>query len=218
VISDTPGPPSAYRLQPAAPAAARPFEAAEIRAAALVPHRVIDLVLVDRARLVKTVAAGRHLPALLLIMLLWSALFALPYGAVLGADRAWRIPALYLGSTAICFPSLHVFASYLGCKRPPAQNLVIALLIGFVASSFTLSFAPILWFIDLTTAASSIAVATVSMALLAASLLAGLWHLGRALLDEDMPVQGRRYRASIFAWQALLVFVSYRMAVFLGLA
>jgi hypothetical protein len=218
MISDTTDAPSAYRLPPAALGAARPFEAAEIRAAALLPHRAIDLVLVDRARLAKTVAAGRHLPALVLIMLLWSALFALPYGAVLGADRAWRIPALFLGSTAICFPSLHVFASYLGCKRPPAQNLVIALLIGFVASSFTLSFAPILWFIDLTTTASSFAVATVSTALLAASLLAGLWHLGRALLDEGESGPGQRYRASIFAWQSLLVFVSYRMAVFLGLA
>src|SRR5262245_22861073 len=100
---------SAYRDPPDALPDVPPFDAGDLRAAARRPHRWIDLVLVDRSRLAKTIARGDNLLLLCGILLATSVLSTLPYGALLGPDRALRVAALILGSVAICFPSLHVF-------------------------------------------------------------------------------------------------------------
>src|SRR5690349_5416788 len=114
-------PHSAYRDPPGIPPGVPPFDARELRAAAVRPHRWIDLVLADRARLAKTIAGGDDLLLLSGILLATSVLAALPYGAVLGPHRVLRVAALTLGSVAICFPSLHVFSGYFGCRNRLGQ-------------------------------------------------------------------------------------------------
>jgi hypothetical protein len=212
-----PDPSTPYRFAEAPAPAAAPFDASEILATALRPHRAIDLVLVHRARFTRTVTEGRHLPALAGLMLLASVLFTLPYGAVLGLHDLWRVATLYLGSVAICFPSLHVFSGYLGCRMTLGQNLVIALVISAVAGMFVLGFAPILWFVELTTTAGSIATGTVSVVLLSGALVAGLGHVARTLMEDPSARPDRSYQVLMVAWQGLLVFVAYRMGDFLGL-
>jgi hypothetical protein len=199
-----------YRVPSDASFPILPFEPRELR-----PERTIELLLVERGRLAKTVAGGRNLVWLAGLMLIASVLCALPYGAALDLAGAWRVAALYLGAVAICFPSLHVFSGYIGCRLRLSQNLVIALTTSAVASVFALGFAPIIWFIGVTTAASSMAVSTVSLGLLAAGLLAGLGHVARTFASLML---GWHHRLLLCAWQALVAFVAYRLASFLGLA
>ena len=78
------------------------------------PLRMADLVLGARRRFATNVAQEHRLPTLLLVLTVATAVFALPFGAVLGLAGFWRVAALLLGALAICIPSLHVFGRYLG--------------------------------------------------------------------------------------------------------
>ena len=210
-----PAPTSGYRDPPDDRAPA-PFDARELRAVALRPDRVIQLVLVERARLTRTVASDRSLVLLAAILLAASVLSTLPYGAVLGAHRALRIAALTVGSVGICFPTLHVFGSYLGGRNSLGQNLVLALLVSTVAGLFALSFAPIVWFIALTTPDGSLVAGYVSVGLLAVAVTAGIAHFARATQDPAL-APDRTQRVVLVAWVGLLCFIVYRMGVFLEL-
>lgn len=181
------------------------------------PHRAADLILAEYARVRAALSHERCVHLLVALLVLSSVLFAVPYAVVLDPTRAHRIAALYLGAVALCFPSLHVFTSYLGCRMSVMQNLVMALLISAVAALFSLGFAPIVWFVAVTTQSDDVVPIT-SFVLLAASLLAGLGQLGRVLWLDGARAQNDRYRATVLAWQGLLVFVAYRLATVLDLA
>jgi hypothetical protein len=209
--------PGPYRVASEPVQAPAPFDARELWTALLAPHRAIDLVLADRARLARTIAGGRGLPLLAGIMLVASALFSVPYALVFGTGSAFRVSALFLGSVAVCVPSLHVFTSYLGFRIRLTQNLVMALVVSSVASMFALAFAPIIWFVQLTTTPTSIAVASVSIALLTAALFAGLGQLARILAGDAGPSPGAGHRLLMAGWQTVVILVTYRMALFLGL-
>jgi hypothetical protein len=190
------------------------YEARELRAVVLRPHRTLDLVLVDRTRLVSTIARGRDLILLAAVLLLTAILASLPYGAVLSLDRVLRVVVWNVGSVAICFPSLHVFGAYLGGRNRLAQDLVLALLVSAVAGLFAAALAPIAGFVRLTTANDAALVGSINGALLAVSMLAGILFFLRVSLSLSPP---RAHRLATIAWASLLVFVSYRMGVFLGL-
>jgi hypothetical protein len=176
------------------------------------PHRALDLVLADRARLVRTLARGEHLPWVVGILLGVSVLSALPYGAVLGPERAWRVAALTVGSVAVCFPSLHVVGGYLGSRSSVGQDFGRALVVSAVAGVLTLGFAPIVAFVRWTTPAGSDVAELVAAALLAVSVLAGVARLGGPGGEG-----GRAARFVTVAWAGLFLFVVHRMGVFLGL-
>jgi hypothetical protein len=190
------------------------YEPRELRAMVLRPHRTIDLVLVDRARLVSTIVRGKDLILLAALLLATAVLASLPYGAVLSLDRVLRVAVWNVGSVAICFPSLHVFGAYLGGRNRLAQDLVLALLVSAVAGLFAVALAPIAAFVRLTTAHDAALVDSITGALLAVSMLAGILHFLRVSLSLSLP---RAHRFATAGWAALLVFVSYRMGAFLGL-
>lgn len=211
-------PTSAYRQPSDEGADAAPFDTRELRAVALRPHRALDLVLVERARLAKTIAGGENLLLLIAILLATSVLAALPFGAVLGPHRVLRVAALNVGSVALCFPALHVWSGYLGCKNRLGQDLVLALLVSAVAGLFALSFAPIVWFVRLTTSPGSISVGSVSAGLMALSVLAGVVHLARTVGEQARALSPTRgHRLVMVAWIGLLLFVVQRMAGYLEL-
>lgn len=198
------------------PPTAMPLARDEIIQALRQPHRVIELVLAERNRLTSNVIERHALLILAALLLLSSAGFALPFGFVLGWSGFWRIALLFLGSTAICFPSLVVFSGYLGCRIDLEQNLVLALLTPSVAALFSFGFFPILWFLDATMARASSTITTthVSVVLLAICLFAGLAHLGRCM--RTLRPDNSYWVLSTF-WQCLFVFITYRMAVTLEL-
>ncbi len=189
----------------------------DLRSMFLLPLRALELVLSEQERLARTIASGRSSVLLVGALLYTSILFALPFGAVLGLDRFWRVALLFVGSLGICFPSLQVFSAYIGCRIDIRRNLALGLVITCVAALFTFGFFPILWFLRETMIADSetITLTHVSLVLLIFSLLAGIGHLYRCLYRFEGLV--RSYPVLITIWQALFVFICYRMARLLDL-
>lgn len=201
----------------ALPVPAEPFTLAELRGCLVRPQRTLDVVLVERGRLVASVLSPRTLVPLVAVLLLCGVLFAVPFGLVDEPRRAGHIATLLVGSVLLCFPSLQVFGAYLGLRLTLAQNLAIALLIPSAAALFTFGFFPIHWFLLATMQDAPSTGSTIRVVLLSASLLLGLSHCNRCLfLDRNL----RAFRASWvlwIAWQGLLLFISWRMARALGL-
>jgi hypothetical protein len=203
---------------PEAGPAPDPFEAAELRAVALRPHRIVELVLTERGRLAASVAERRHLALLAAVLLLASVLLAIPLGVVLGRAGFWRVSWLLVGSLLICFPSLHVFGAYLGSRASVAQSLCLALALTTVAGLFCFAFFPILWFLDATmTASGQVTAADVAVALLATALLFGVLYLTRLLFREASLRALGTFPKLTLLWQLLFLFICYRMAGFLEL-
>jgi hypothetical protein len=198
---------------------AEPYSAAELGEALRLPHRAIDLVLTQRERWIASLAQGRQAPRLLAVLLVTSLLYSLPYGLLLDPRRCWQIAALYLGSVAICFPSLHVFSSFLGVRLRVEQSLALALLTATVASIFSLGFAPVFWFLSLTMPDrhSTASLQGITCLLLTVSLLAGLLQLGRCSRGASRMLGGKAFPRLVILWQGLLVFITYRMGEYLGI-
>ncbi len=198
---------------------AEPYSAAELGEALRLPHRAIDLVLARRERWIASLAEGRQAPRLLAILVVGSLLYALPYGALLDPRRCWQVAALYLGSVAICFPSLHVFSAFLGVRMRIEQSLALALLTATVASIFSLGFAPVFWFLSFTMPdqRSRESLHGITFLLLAVSLLAGLLQVGRCSRGASRMLGGKAFPRLVIFWQGLLVFITYRMGEYLGI-
>ena len=168
------------------------------------------------------------MPALAGVLLLASVVGALPYGMVLGVAAFWRVAVLYLGSTLICLPSLHVFSSYLGLRVAPLQTVVLALTIPAVAAVFCAGFAPIVGFLRVTMdeAAGHLSRRAVSGVLLWFALAAGIAQLWRCALAGRRPVavdappvpfQEPLFLALILAWLGVFLYVLTRMGTVLSL-
>ena len=197
--------------------AAVPIRDDELRTMLRQPGMAFDLLLGSRERLAATIR-DEHPPRTLCVALLVATVVAsLPFGLVQGGAAAWKIAALFGGSVLLCWPSLQVFASYLGTPLRPAQSLALALTISAVAALFTLGFAPILWFLRVTmTAGDHIDATDAACGMLALALLAGLWQLARCS-GADARLRNHRSFGLLILWQLLVVFVAVRMARALAL-
>lgn len=181
---------------------------------------MVDLVLATPARLVANVQRREGLGLIALALLLGASLFSVPYGLVLGLDSWWRVAVLYLGSTLICLPSLHVFSAYLGLRVTFAQTTVLALTIPGAAAIVTCGFAPILGFLRFTfdPASKQVSWRDISSVLLVTALLCGVVQLWRCLY------LWRRGEVQWFlpfvwlAWHIVFAYVLLRMAHVLGVA
>ena len=196
-----------------------PFDRAFLQGTFLRPHRLLEVVLSERERLVANVARNEHLLHITLLMAAGSVLFALPYGAVLGIERMWDVAWVYVGSAAICFPCLQVFSAYLGVKINLLQNLILALTVTSAAALFCFGFFPILWFLDRTMddGRAAITIQHISIGLLTVALVMGLSQLNRCLFLDKALRKLRSNPLLLTLWQGLLVFITYRMAVVLQL-
>jgi len=197
---------------------AEPFALGELQACLYRPHRTLDIVLADRARLVASVRCGKELLALVAVLALCSITFAVPFAAVDGSRRLGHVAILFLGSVLLCFPSLQVFGSYLGIRLSLAQNFALSLVIPSAAALFTFGFFPIYWFLDATMPPDgALTGRTTRVVLLVCSMLLALSHCNRCLfLDPSL----KAFRSSWplwIGWQVLLLFITYRMADTLGM-
>lgn len=198
-----------------------PHEREELEAALRRPDRLLELVLGAPDRLAADVLAGAQLPRLLVLLLLASTIFALPYGCIFGAAACWKVATLYLGATLICVPSLHVFATYLGLRMRFAPLLTLALAIPAVAGLFSLGFAPILGFLKATMSAATgpdtISWRSLSTMLLVAALAAGIAQLGRCLSAVPIGAGRRGLGTLVLGWLLVFLYVTARMASVLEL-
>jgi hypothetical protein len=218
---ETPLPPPRPVRAPRVPP--EPLSLADIVASWSQPLRLIDLVLTGPARIAVNVERREALWPLAIALLLASSAFAVPYGCVIGESTWWaawwRVIVLYLGSTLICLPSLHVFSGYLGLRTSFAQILVLALTIPAVAAVFTFGFAPILGFLRATMDPESNVVSwrSVSVALLVFALIAGVGQLWRCLAASPGIASRVPFFIVLLAWHWVFVHVLLRMGSVLGL-
>lgn len=183
------------------------------------PLRMADMLLGARRRFAMNVAQEHRLPTLLLVLTVATAVFALPFGAVLGLAGFWRVAALLLGGLAICIPSLHVFGRYLGAGLSWAQTLAVSLAATAVTSLFTLAFAPIVGFLRATmTGAMFVTWDAMAGLLVGCAFVAGIGQLFRLLHGEPMLRRlGPSLSVVLLPWLALYVFITARLAYVLGL-
>jgi hypothetical protein len=219
--SDRTGPDlSPRRRRPEPPPPAEPYGDEELARSVARPDRLAAVVLAAPERLAANIAAGSGLPRLLLLLLGASAFFAIPYGAVLGIAFSWRIAVLYLGSTLLCFPALHVFCSYLGSRVSLGQNFTLALTIPAVAALFTFGFAPILGFLRSTMSGPGGRgeFDALSSLLLAVALFAGIGQLWRCVRAARELSPRPAYAAVLLCWHVVFLYVLVRMAEVLELS
>ncbi len=202
-------------------APAEPFSIRELKLAFVLPHRIADVVLGGKDRLARNLVADRGLGWLALLLLLASLLATVPYGLLSPTQSFWRIAVFYTGSLLLCFPSLHVFAQFLGFTFSPAHNFALSLIITSVAGLFTFAFAPIIWFIGYTTAVDrelTISPADLSLLLLGVSLVMGIVQMGRCLaLRGGVRRESAGFACLVIAWLLLFGFITYRMGLLLGI-
>lgn len=196
-----------------------PLDPSAIQSAFTNPARAVDVVLASPDRVSQNLETHTALGSLAILFLLVAAVFALPYGFVLGLDAWWRVGAFYLGSTLICLPSLFVFSAYLGFGATLSRTAVLALTIPAAAAIFTAGFAPILWFLQLTfdVEAKQITWQHVSVVLLWVSLAAGVVQLWRSLRRPAIDTALVLYVLLWIAWHGVFFFVVARMGHLLGL-
>lgn len=204
---------SADPVHPAPPPA--PFEATELRAALRRPLVALDVILARKERLVASLGDREAGTLLILMLLLSSVIFTLPFAAVIDPMRAWRVSALYLGSLGICLPSLYVFSAYHGFRVDVLRYLALGLIVPATAALFVFGFFPIHWFLSATMLADADRIGPSQLALgfLGFALVAGLAHLVRCLSIARRFGWIGREQALFLAWQALLLFISWRMAI-----
>jgi predicted MFS family arabinose efflux permease len=197
----------------------QPFSRQELRGMLRAPLRMVDLVLGERRRLAANVAQEHRLPSVLLVLVAATAVFALPFGAVLGLHDFWRVAALLLGGVAICVPSLHVFGRYLGARLSWAQTLSVSLSASAVTALFTFAFAPILAFFRATMSDSAVVTpGAMSVLLLVCALAAGIGQLFRLpLADPSLRRLSSTFIVLLIPWVVLYLFITVRLATVLGL-
>jgi hypothetical protein len=198
----------------------QPLSRQELRGMLGAPLRMADLVLGERRRFAANVAQEHRLPTLLLVLTVATAVFALPFGAVLGLSGFWRVAALLLGGVAICVPSLHVFGRYLGAGLTWAQTLSVSLAAAAVTSVFTLALAPILAFFRATMSTSEIVTpAMMAVWLLVCAFAAGIGQLFRLTLGGHWLARrlGPAAIPVLIPWIFLYIFITVRLAGVLGI-
>ena len=195
-----------------------PLQPHALQAMLRAPHRIPDAVLGPPARLAASIPHAASRPPLAAVLVLGTVLFALPYGLVLGPLGAWRVPVLLLGTLMICFPSLHVFGTYIGRRITLAENVTLALVIPCVAAVFTFGFFPIVWFLQATMRADALVTGDhLSTLLLTVSVLAGVGQLWRcAAADQRLDPTGL-VLVVLVLWHVLFLYIGRRLAEVLGL-
>jgi len=178
-------------------------------------------VLGSPERIARTATGDGTLWPLIALLSVVSLVMALPYGALTTPGAFWNIAVLFTGSLLICVPSLLVFLQFLGSNGSLLRDVSFALMISATAGFFTLGFAPIIWFINLTTKTgdgSFVTPGRLSAFLLTLSLSLGIVQMTRCLRSSSAHERlGGRFLVLICVWIVLLVFIVWRMAGELGL-
>lgn len=179
------------------------------------------LVLRDRERFYAEVAEGEGLSGKLIHSLLTLLALCALYGAAAGAyagaaqglSAAIKLPLLFLGTLAICFPGFFVIQVLVGSRLRLAQ--VLALVLGALSLSAILLAAvvPITVFFLLTGAGYYFLILLHVVVVLGAGLVGMMaLHEGLAFACEKRGVYPRKAMTIMKVWAVLFAFVGIQMA------
>jgi hypothetical protein len=113
----------------------------------------------DRQVFLEDIWQGIKLESKIIALLSCSSLFFAVYGAIIGASHSWqqaissflKLPALYIITLIICFPTLYFFNILFGSRKTVGQHFAMLLTAVAVISILLLSFAPISLFFLIST-------------------------------------------------------------------
>jgi len=181
----------------------------------------VTLILSDRDRFFAEVAAGEGLAAKLVHATTSLVVLGALYGAAAGAyagpaqavATAIKLPLLFLGTLAICFPGFFVVQVLVGSRLRLAQ--VLALVLGALALSAILlaTVVPVTAFF-LLTGANYYFLTLLHVVIVLGAGLVGMvtLHEGLAFACEQRGVYPRKAMAIMQAWAVLFAFVGIQMA------
>lgn len=120
---------------------------------------ILISLLGDRSLFLEEIRAGIRLERKNTALFICSSLFFAIYGAIIGSFHSWeqalssavKLPALYLITLIICFPTLYFFNILFGSKRTFGQHFAMLLTAIAVISVLLFSFAPITLFFLIST-------------------------------------------------------------------
>ena len=120
---------------------------------------VLISLLRDRSLFLEEVRSSIKLESKNTALFICSSLFFAVYGAIIGSFHSWeqalssavKLPALYLMTLIICFPTLYFFNILFGSQRTLGQHFVMLLTAVSVISVLLFSFAPITLFFLIST-------------------------------------------------------------------
>jgi hypothetical protein len=178
-------------------------------------------ILSDREQFFAEVEAGEGLRAKLLYSLgVLSALSAL-YGAAAGANAgplqalsaAIKLPLLFLGTLAICFPGFYIVQVLVGSRLRLAQVLALVLAALALTAILLAAVVPVTLFF-LFTGANYYFLTLLHVVIVLSAGLVGMvaLHQGLAFACEQRGVYPKKAMAIMKAWAVLFAFVGIQMA------
>src|SRR4028119_532547 len=175
----------------------------------------------DRASFLEEIRSGIKLERKSTSLLICSSIFFAVYGAIIGSSHslaqalssAVKLPALYLITLIICFPTLYFFNILFGSRKTFGQHFAMLLTAVSVISVLLFSFAPITLFFLISTQNYQF-FKLLNVAIFAITGFIGIKFLyqGMGMLSKE-DEEGQKTRMSVLRfWLILYAFVGTQLA------
>lgn len=181
---------------------------------------VVMNLLRERKQFLEELREGVKLKSKIFGLLVSSTVFFGIYGAILGASSTWmqclvsviKLPALYLLTLIICFPTLYFFNVMFGSKRTFEQYLALLMTAMAMISILMFGFAPVSLFFLLSTSDYNFFL-LLNVAIMAITGFLGIsfFYQGMQFLSEE-DAEGKDIRLNILRfWLGLYGFVGTQL-------
>lgn len=182
---------------------------------------VLTELLRDRSLFLEDIRSGIKLESKNTALFICSSLFFAIYGAIIGSFHSWqqalssaiKLPALYLITLIICFPTLYFFNILFGSRKTFGQHFAMLMTSVSVISVLLFSFAPITLFFLISTYNYQF-FTLLNVAIFAITSFIGIKFLyqGMRLMTEE-DIEGMETRMKVLRfWLLLYAFVGTQLA------
>ena len=183
---------------------------------------VVMYLLRERKQFLEEIREGVKLKSKIFGLLISSTVFFAIYGAILGASSTWmqclvsaiKLPALYLLTLIICFPTLYFFNVMFGSKRTFEQYLALLMTSMAMISILMFGFAPVSLFFLLSTSTKEynfFLLLNVAIMAITGFLGISFFYQGMQFFSEE-DAEGKEIRLNILRfWLGLYAFVGTQL-------
>lgn len=181
---------------------------------------VVMYLLRERQQFLEEIREGVKLKSKIFGLLISSTVFFSIYGAILGASSTWmqclvsaiKLPALYLLTLIICFPTLYFFNVMFGSKRSFEQYLALLMTAMAMISILMFGFAPVsLFFLLSSNNYNFFLLLNVAIMAITGFLGISFFYQGMHFLSEQ-DAEGKDIRLNILRfWLGLYAFVGSQL-------
>lgn len=179
----------------------------------------------DRQGFLEEIRSGVRLQSKIIALLVSSSIFFALYGAIIGSSHSFpqalsaaiKLPAFYLITLLICFPTLYFFNILFGSRSSIEQHFVVLLTAVSVISVLLFSLAAVTLVFVITAHKYYQFFKVLNVAIFALTGVFGIKFLyeGMQLLSEQDPVGKETRRNILRCWLVLYAFVGCQLGWFL---